>query len=43
MKVSMFYLPALGSRAQIELAMAGANPALYQQMLRELSEQCKLG
>jgi alkanesulfonate monooxygenase SsuD/methylene tetrahydromethanopterin reductase-like flavin-dependent oxidoreductase (luciferase family) len=42
MKVSLFYLPAVGSRAQIEQGMAGANPALYQQMLKEITAQCQL-
>ena len=43
MKVSLFYLPSVGSRAQIEQGLAGLRPELYQQMLRELSEQAKLG
>jgi alkanesulfonate monooxygenase SsuD/methylene tetrahydromethanopterin reductase-like flavin-dependent oxidoreductase (luciferase family) len=41
-KVSLFYLPVVGSRAQIEQGMAGMRPELYQQMLREISEQCRL-
>ena len=42
MKVSLFYLPSLGSRADIEAGMAGMRPDLYQQMLSEVSEQCRL-
>ncbi|HEX4893305.1 MAG TPA: LLM class flavin-dependent oxidoreductase [Hyphomicrobiaceae bacterium] len=42
MKVSLFYLPTLGNKAQIEAGMAGMRPDLYQQMLREVTEQCKL-
>ena len=38
----MFYLPSIGSRAEIEAGMAGMRPDLYQRMLRELSEQIKL-
>ncbi len=38
----MFYLPSIGSRAEIEVGMAGMRPDLYQRMLRELSEQIKL-
>lgn len=42
MKVSLFYLPGVGSKADIEAGMAGMRPDLYQQMLRDLSEQCRL-
>ena len=42
MKVSLFYLPSLGTKADIEAGMAGARADLYQQMLREVSEQCRL-
>jgi alkanesulfonate monooxygenase SsuD/methylene tetrahydromethanopterin reductase-like flavin-dependent oxidoreductase (luciferase family) len=42
MKVSLFYLPSLGSKADIEAGMAGTRTDLYQQMLREVSEQCRL-
>src|SRR5262245_65562245 len=42
MKVSLFYLPSLGSKADIEAGMAGMRGDLYQQMLREVSEQCCL-
>jgi len=41
-KVSLFYLPSVGSRADIEAGMAGARPELYTQMLREVSEQAIL-
>jgi alkanesulfonate monooxygenase SsuD/methylene tetrahydromethanopterin reductase-like flavin-dependent oxidoreductase (luciferase family) len=43
MKVSMFYLPSVGSRAEIEGGLAGLRPELYQRMLAELSEQIRLG
>ncbi len=39
MKVSVFYLPSIGSRAEIEKGMAGLRNDLYQQMLQELTEQ----
>ena len=42
MKVSLFYLPTVGSKADIERGMAGMRPDLYQQMLREVSEQARL-
>jgi len=42
MKVSLFYLPSVGSRAEIERGMAGLRADLYQRMLRELSEQARL-
>jgi alkanesulfonate monooxygenase SsuD/methylene tetrahydromethanopterin reductase-like flavin-dependent oxidoreductase (luciferase family) len=42
MKVSLFYLPSLGTKADIEAGMAGMRADLYQQMLREVSEQCRL-
>jgi alkanesulfonate monooxygenase SsuD/methylene tetrahydromethanopterin reductase-like flavin-dependent oxidoreductase (luciferase family) len=42
-KVSLFYLPTVGTRAEIERGMAGARPELYQRMLRELAEQARLG
>jgi alkanesulfonate monooxygenase SsuD/methylene tetrahydromethanopterin reductase-like flavin-dependent oxidoreductase (luciferase family) len=41
-KASLFYLPSIGSRAEIEAGMAGMRPDLYQRMLRELTEQIKL-
>lgn len=43
MKASLFYLPSIGSRAEIERGMAGMRPELYQRMLGELSEQIRLG
>jgi len=42
MKVSLFYLPSIGSRAEIEKGMAGLRGDLYDRMLREISEQAKL-
>ncbi len=42
MKVSLFYLPSVGSRAQIEQGMVGLRGDLYTQMLQELSEQARL-
>lgn len=43
MKASLFYLPSIGSRAEIEQGMAGMRPDLYQRMLKELGEQIRLG
>src|SRR4029079_10258323 len=43
MKASLFYLPTIASRAEIEAGMAGMNPQCYQRMLKELTEQIKLG
>ena len=42
MQVSVFYLPSIGSRAEIEKGMAGLRGDLYQQMLAELKEQAQL-
>ena len=42
MKASLFYLPSIGSRSEIEAGMAAMKPELYQRMLRELSEQIRL-
>ena len=42
MKTSLFYLPSLGSRRDIEAGMAGQRGDLYQQMLAELGEQARL-
>ena len=42
MKVSLFYLPSAGSRADIEAGMAGARGDLYDRMLAEISEQARL-
>src|SRR5438093_4070966 len=43
MKASLFYLQSIGNRAEIEAGMAGMNPHFYQRMLKELTEQIKLG
>ena len=37
MKASLFYLPSIASRAEIEQGMAGMNPHYYQRMLKELT------
>ena len=42
MKASLFCLPSVGSRAEIEQGMAGARGDLYQRMLSELTEVIKL-
>ncbi len=42
MKVSLFYLPTVGSRSEIEQGRAGLRGDLYGGMLAELSEQAKL-
>jgi alkanesulfonate monooxygenase SsuD/methylene tetrahydromethanopterin reductase-like flavin-dependent oxidoreductase (luciferase family) len=42
MKVSLFYLPTVGSRGEIENGMAGLRGDLYDQMLAEISEQARL-
>ena len=42
MQVSVFYLPSIGSRAEMEKGMAGLRGDLYQQMLAELREQAQL-
>lgn len=42
MKVSLFYLPGVGSRADVEQGMAGLRGDLYQAMLREVGEQARL-
>jgi alkanesulfonate monooxygenase SsuD/methylene tetrahydromethanopterin reductase-like flavin-dependent oxidoreductase (luciferase family) len=41
-KASLFYLPTVGNRAQIEAGLAGMRGDLYRQMLREVSEQVRL-
>jgi alkanesulfonate monooxygenase SsuD/methylene tetrahydromethanopterin reductase-like flavin-dependent oxidoreductase (luciferase family) len=41
-KVGLFYLPSVGTRAEIERGMAGNDPELYQRMLRDLGEQVRL-
>jgi len=42
MKVSLFYLPTIGPRTEIEKGLAGLRNDLYQQMLEELKEQAQL-
>src|SRR5665213_3842041 len=42
MKASIFCLPSIGSRAEIEAGMAATRPELYQRMLKELTELVKL-
>ena len=42
MKVSLFYLPSVGNRAQIEQKMVGLRGELYDQMLAEVTAQAKL-
>ncbi len=42
MKVSLFYLPSVGSRSEIEAGQAGLRPELYRRMLDEVSEQARL-
>ncbi len=42
MKVSAFYLPTVGNRAEIERGRVGLRGDLYGKMLAELSEQAKL-
>src|SRR5215211_7310549 len=42
MKASIFCLPSVGSRADIEAGMAATRPELYQRMLKELTELVKL-
>jgi alkanesulfonate monooxygenase SsuD/methylene tetrahydromethanopterin reductase-like flavin-dependent oxidoreductase (luciferase family) len=41
MQVSVFYLPSIGPRSEIERGMAGLREDLYQQMLSELREQAQ--
>ena len=41
-QTSLFYLPSIGSREEIETGMAGTRNDLYQKMLRELGEQARL-
>jgi hypothetical protein len=43
MRASLFYLPTVGSRAEIERGSAGLRPGLSQRMLREISGQARLG
>jgi len=42
LKVSLFYLPSIGSRAEIKKGMAGLRGDLYDRMLAEVSEQARL-
>jgi len=42
MKTSLFYLPGVGTRAQVEAGNAGLSGALYDDMLREVLGQCQL-
>jgi alkanesulfonate monooxygenase SsuD/methylene tetrahydromethanopterin reductase-like flavin-dependent oxidoreductase (luciferase family) len=42
MKASIFCLPSVGSRAEIEAGMAAMRPELYQRMLKDLTELVKL-
>jgi alkanesulfonate monooxygenase SsuD/methylene tetrahydromethanopterin reductase-like flavin-dependent oxidoreductase (luciferase family) len=42
MKVSLFYLPSVGNKAQVEQGMVGLRGELYDQMLREVSAQARL-
>src|ERR1700729_2520276 len=42
MKASIFCLPSVGSRAEIEAGMAAPRPELYQRMLKELTELVNL-
>ncbi len=42
MKTSLFYLPSVGTRAEIEAGRAGLRGELYDRMLRELAEQAVL-
>jgi len=41
-KVSLFYLPSIGSRAEMERGLAGLRRDLYGRMLAELGEQARL-
>jgi len=42
MKISLFYLPSIGSREEIERGMAGTRGDLYDKMLSDLSDQAIL-
>ena len=42
MKTSLFYLPAVGTRAEVEAGNAGLRGELYDVMLREVLGQCQL-
>ena len=43
MQVSLFFLPSVGTREDIEAGMAGNRPELYQDMLEDLSAFAKAG
>jgi alkanesulfonate monooxygenase SsuD/methylene tetrahydromethanopterin reductase-like flavin-dependent oxidoreductase (luciferase family) len=42
MRTSLFYLPGVGTRADVEAGNAGLRGDLYDTMLREVLEQCQL-
>lgn len=42
MKTSLFYLPGVGTRSQVEAGHAGLRGELYDDMLREVLGQCQL-
>jgi alkanesulfonate monooxygenase SsuD/methylene tetrahydromethanopterin reductase-like flavin-dependent oxidoreductase (luciferase family) len=42
LRTSLFYLPSVGSRADIERGLAGTRSELYGQMLAEVGEQARL-
>lgn len=42
MKVGVFYLPSVGTAAEIQRGMAGNDVSLYQRMLFDLADQAKL-
>jgi alkanesulfonate monooxygenase SsuD/methylene tetrahydromethanopterin reductase-like flavin-dependent oxidoreductase (luciferase family) len=42
MKVSLFYLPSVGSRSEIERGMVALRGDVYDRMLREITEQAQL-
>jgi alkanesulfonate monooxygenase SsuD/methylene tetrahydromethanopterin reductase-like flavin-dependent oxidoreductase (luciferase family) len=41
-KTSLFYLPSVGTRTDIEAGMAGLRGDLYQRMLQDVGEQARL-
>jgi alkanesulfonate monooxygenase SsuD/methylene tetrahydromethanopterin reductase-like flavin-dependent oxidoreductase (luciferase family) len=42
LRASLFYLPSVGSRPDIERGRAGLDPELYRRMLAEVGEQARL-
>jgi hypothetical protein len=42
MKVSLFYLPRIGSKGQVEEGMVGLPGEIHDQMVHEVSEQAQL-